>query len=213
MHVNLLPPTFVWRRLFRKRIRQWGCAFGLLAVAFLGGNVQLFGQWWIDVREFQSMHADSEPIRQLQADRIELDKQSIALKQKIKQLQTAVSPDRTTSLLGIIVSGVNAANGAVQIQEMQVSVTAKSKEVIVPVRDTQPKSNPKPLVSEENTSPEYQYQLTLRGIAVESESISSFMNSLQSSTVFPKVELRSTQERVVSERSLQEFQLECLGNE
>ncbi len=213
MRVNLLPPTFVWQRLSQKRMRQWVCAFGFLAVAFLGGNVQLFGQWWIDLRDFQTMHALSEPIRQLQADRIAFAKQSFAIKQKIDQLQTAVTQDRTTSLLGILVSGVNAAHGTVQIQEMQVSVSEKSSEAIVPALDTQARSNPKPLASEENTSPGYQYHVTLRGIAVESESITSIMDSLQSSTVFPKVELRATQERVIAARSLQEFQLECIGHE
>lgn len=210
MHVNLLPPQFVWRRLFRKRIRQWTCAFGFIGVTILGINVSLFGRWWMELREFQTIHSAAEPIRALQADRIEIAKRSLGLSQKIKQLQAAVSLDRTNSLLGIISQGVLASNGAVQIQEMQVSVstsegTARNDQV-------SPNTSRSSLASETKTTAN-QYQMTIRGIAIESESITTFMETLQQANVFPKVEMKSTQERLVLERTLQEFQLECLAND
>jgi Fimbrial assembly protein (PilN) len=210
MHVNLLPPQFVWRRLFRKRIRQWACAFGFIGVTILGINVSLFGRWWMELREFQTIHSAAEPIRALQADRIEIAKRSLGLTQKIKQLQAAVSLDRTNSLLGIISQGVIASNGAVQIQEMQVSVS--TSEGTVRNDQVSPSTSRSSLSSETKTTGN-QYQMTLRGIAIESESITTFMETLQQSNVFPKVELRSTQERLVLERTLQEFQLECLAND
>jgi hypothetical protein len=213
MHVNLLPPALVWSRLIRKRFRQWVCALGFLAVAFVGGNVTLFGQWWVDLREFQTMHAAAAPIRQLQVDRLALAKRSFALKQKINQLQSTVARDRTTSLLGIIAVGVGASNGEVQIQEMQVSLEVESSEAIVNPRETQAKSASKSAMLVVSKSAENKYHMTLRGIAMKSESISTFMDSLQASNVFPKVELRSSQEKVIADRSLQEFQLECFGND
>ncbi len=211
MHVNLLPTTFVWRRLIRKRLRQWGCVYGLLGVFIIYWNVQLIEKWWNGLRNLQAIHAVANPIRQLQSDSIQLSVNSIALQKKLNQLQAAISQDRTTSLLGIIASGVGSTGGTVQIQEMQVLVSARSYESTGPTRETQrgavPKSNSPP----ETRFLGNQYQLTLRGVAIESESITSFMESLQSSSVFPKIELRSTQERLVSERFVQEFQMECLS--
>jgi hypothetical protein len=211
MHVNLLPSTFVWRRLIRTRIRQWGCAFGLLGVFTLAWNVQLIGKWWNGLHELQVMHAAAEPIRQLQSDRIQLATKSFAMKEKINQLQAAISQDRTTSLLGIIAAGVGSTGETVQIQEMQVSVSAKSTDSTGPVRETQRVAGSKPNANPENMFLGNQYQLTLRGVAIESESITAFMDSLQEWSVFPKIELRATQERLVSERSVQEFQLECVS--
>jgi Fimbrial assembly protein (PilN) len=210
MYVNLLPPQFVWRRLFRKRMRQWTCAFGFIGITLLGMNASLFGRWWAELREFQTMHSAAEPMRALQAERIEIAKQSLELSQKLKQLQAAASHDRTNSLLGIISQGVIVSNGTVQIQEMQVSVSTSE--------GTTRNDQTSPNTSRSNLSPETkttgnQYQMTLRGIAIESESITTFMETLQESNVFSKVELRSTQERLVLERALQEFQLECLAND
>ena len=59
----------------------------------------------------------------------------------------------------------------------------------------------------------HQVCLKLKGIAVESESISKFVDSIQRSGVFPKVELHSMQERMLLDRSIQDFELECFGNE
>lgn len=213
MHVNLLPSAFVWRRLVRRRIRQWGCAFGLLGFCFLAWNVRLIGKWWNGFHELQMIHEASEPIRQLQSDRIQLATQSFAMKQKINQLQAAISKDRTTSILGIIASGAGSTGGTVQIQEMQVSVSAISNDFISPTRETQQGVGPKPNSIAASQFSGNQYQLTLRGVATESESITAFIESLQETGVFPKIELRSTQERLVSERTVQDFQLECVGND
>jgi hypothetical protein len=211
MHVNLLPATFVWRRRMRKRLRQWGCVYGAFGGLVLAWNVQLIGKWWNGLHELQKIHAATEPIRQLQSDRIRLATQSFALQQKINQLQAAVSKDRTTSFLGVVAAGVGSTAKTVQIQEMQVSVTAKSNDSTPPAGEPLRGANAKPIAPIENRFLGNQYMLTLRGIAIESESITEFMESLQESRLFPKIELRSTQERIVLERPVQEFQMECFG--
>jgi len=169
-----------------------------VAIAFVGGNGPLLAQWWLDLSEIQAMLLASQPIIAMQAERIELSKKSIELKQKIKQMQSITSQDRSTSILGIIAKSVSSANGALQIQELHVAVSAKLMDA--PVADR-------------NKLIANQCQVTLKGISIESESISTFMENLQASSVFPKIELHSTQERVVSNRSIQEFHLECIGND
>lgn len=211
MHANLLPATYVWRRRIRKRLRQWGCVYGVVGVLLLAWNVQLIGKWWNGLHELQKIHAATEPIRHLQSDRIRLATQSFSLQQKINQLQAAVSKDRSTSFLGVVAAGVGSTARTIQIQEMQVSVTAKSNESAAPTSEPLRGANAKPNAPIENKFLGNQYILTLRGIAIESESITAFMESLQESSLFPKIELRSTQERFVSERPVQEFQMECVG--
>ena len=213
MHVNLLPSSFVWRRLICKRLRQWGFVFVVLGVAVLLCNALLLEKWWRGFSALQESQAAADPIRQLQRERIHKSKEALVLEQKIDQLQAAVSRDRTNSLLGIIANGVLSSDGTVQIQELQVLVVAKPIASTHLTRESQSNAGPKPNSSAESKAMRSERQLTLRGIAIESESISTFMQSLQESKVFSNVELRSTQERLVSDRSVQEFQLECLSHE
>ena len=214
MHVNLLPSSFVWQQLLRKRLRQWACALGCLLIVLIASNVSLIVQWWVDLQEYQSMQLAAEPARKLQDSRIEITKALHGLKQKSECLQALTDRDRGTSLLGLIANGVNATDKTVQVQQLHVSIENKSPETqsVNPAQvsnATPSRTNP----PTGNQLPENQIRLTLKGIAVESESISRFVDSIQRSNVFPKVELRSTQERVLMDRSIQEFELECFGNE
>jgi type II secretory pathway component PulL len=183
MHVNLLPRSFVLRRLVQQRLRQWACAFGAVGVVLVLLSLPLLNRWVAARQNLQLLQNAAEPIRELQGQQIELAKQSVAIEKKLGQLKKTVTIDRSTVLLGIVTQAVKAAEQQVQVQEMQVTVN------------------------------EGQHRLTLRGLASASEPITLFMESLQASNVFPRVELRSTQERFVSDRTVQEFQLECLANE
>ena len=213
MHVNLLPSSFTWRRLIFKRVRLWGWMFGLLTIAVLGCNARLFAKWLNGNLELQEILAVSQPIREMQSDRIQLAKQAFGLEKRIKQLKSTLAQDRTCSVLGIIAQGVRATNSEIQIQETQFSMTTRSNDSAKATRETQRAVTPPPCASTMIADSEIEYQLSMRGIAIEGDSINEFVKSIQQSSVFPKVELRSTQERVVSERLLQEFQLECLSHE
>jgi Tfp pilus assembly protein PilN len=214
MHVNLLPSSFVWQQLLRKRLRQWAFALAFLFFVLIASNVPLIVQWWVDLQEYQSMQLAAEPARKLQDDRIEITKATLSLKHKIENLQAITARDRGTSLLGLIANSVNATDKTVQIQQLHVSIETKSTEM----QSANPTliSNASPARQNLMTStpvPDHQVCLKLKGIAVESESISKFVDSIQRSGVFPKVELHSMQEQMLLDRSIQDFELECFGNE
>lgn len=220
MHVNLLPSSFLWKRLLRKRLRQWACAFSCLLILLIASNVPMIIhvpmiiQWWVNLQDYQAMQLAAEPIRKLQDSRIEITKSLHALKQKTESLQARTALDRSTSLLGLIASGVNATDKTVQIQQLQVSIETKSVEMQSAnpalVSNGSPSRTNPPTV---NLVANNQLRLTLKGLAVQSESISKFVNSIQQTNVFSRVELRSTQERMLLDRSIQDFELECFGNE
>lgn len=214
MHVNLLPSSFVWQQLLRKRLRQWAFALAFLFFVLIASNVPLIVQWLVDLQEYQSMQLAAEPARKLQDDRIEITKATLSLKHKIENLQAITARDRGTSLLGLIANSVKATDKTVQIQQLHVSIETKSTEM----QSANPTliSNASPARQNLMTStpvPDHQVCLKLKGIAVESESISKFVDSIQRSGVFPKVELHSMQERMLLDRSIQDFELECFGNE
>jgi hypothetical protein len=214
MHVNLLPSSFVWQQLLRKRLRHWAFALGCLLIVLIASNVSLIVQWWVDLQDYQSMQLAAEPARKLQDSRIEITKALHVLKQKTEFLKALTDRDRGTSLLGLIASGVNATDKTVQVQQLQVSIENKSPETqsVNPAQvSTASPSRKNPPIGDH--VPDNQIRLTLKGIAVESESISRFVDSIQRSNIFPKVELRSTQERMLLDRSIQDFELECFGNE
>jgi len=185
--VNLLPPKFVRRRLVRKRIRQWAFVFGLIAIVFSAWNTSCWVRWWKVYHELQELNLAAAPIRQLQTKRLELAKKANLLEVKLNQLRIAAADDRTVSTLGVIAKGVLATDRSVQVQEMQVSLSSAN--------------------SKRN------YLVSIRGIAVQGDSITAFMQSLSHSGMFPTVDLRSTQERIIADQPIQEFQLECLSDE
>jgi hypothetical protein len=203
MHVNLLPTTFVLKCLVRRRLRQWAVVIGAMGVGMIVWNADQFHSWIVSRREFQVIHADAEPIRNLQMQRIELTRASNLLNEKIKRVSSVVAPDRSLSILGIIAAGVGAADGAIQIQDAQISVVT-----VAPTQNAKTISS-KAIESQDQSS----IQLMLRGIAGKSDAISSFMEQLQATQVFPKIELRSSRERMISNQSVQEFQLECSSHE
>lgn len=192
IRVNLLPPKFIWRKAVRKRIRQWICFFGIVTFLFSAWNASYWVEWWRYHRDFKEIEEAVAPARQSRAERIELAKNVILLEKKLNQIQDIAVADRTTATLGVVAKAVLEADSSVQVQELQSSSSTTS--------NSKPASKRDSIVS-------------IRGIAVQSDSITNFMKSLNHSGLFPRVELRATQERQVEDKSIQEFQLECLNNE
>jgi hypothetical protein len=217
VHVNLLPKSFLWRRAIRLRVRRWGFFYGALAIALLCWKVPLILRWNSHQNQLQEIHAATNHIRDMQAERISLAKEVMSFEHKVGQLKQATTNDQTTSILGILANGVLATEREVQIQEMQVLVSpyVNDSPNSMDVAASRPRT--KKFVSADSKSSEQsqrnEYRLTLRSVATKSEAITAFVNSLQGSKAFPIVELRSTQERLVSNQSVHEFQLECIGYE
>jgi hypothetical protein len=192
IRVNLLPPKFVWRKVVRKRIRQWICFLGFVSFLFSAWNASYWVEWWRYHRDFKEIEEAVAPARRSREERIELAKNVILLEKKLNQIRDIAVADRTTATLGVLAKAVLEADSSVQVQELQSSSNSTSN------------SNP---------ASKRDYIVSIRGIAVQSDSITNFMKSLNHSGMFPRVELRATQERHVEDQSIQEFQLECLNNE
>jgi Tfp pilus assembly protein PilN len=209
MHVNLLPTSFVWRRLLTHRLRQWGIALGVFVFLMICSNIQLFSKWLRYNSQLQETHASAEPVRELQSQLLQLNLESKSLQHKIDRLDRAVASDQVASILGIVGKGATIAK-PLQIQEFHIVVNSKPTPNSVQ-KNGEAKSSSQ---SEQSTAVNAtETHLTLRGIAGTSESITEFMHYLQSLNVFPNVELRSTSERFISSRVIHEFQLECISHE
>jgi hypothetical protein len=193
IRVNLLPPTLVWRKVLRKRIRQWICILGVATFLFSAWNASCWIEWWRYHRDFKEIEEAVAPARQSRTERVELAKKVILLEKKLSQLREIAVDDCATSALGVVAKGVLETNRSVQVQELQASTSTST--------------------ATSNTKAKKSYIVSIRGIAAESDSITSFMESLNRSGMFPRVELRSTQERQMEDQCIQEFQLECMNDE
>jgi Tfp pilus assembly protein PilN len=218
MYVNLLPKSFIWRQTLQLRLRQWGLFYGLLAIVLVCLNAPLFYKWTSRQSQLQETHDATVHIRQLQAQRISLAKEVVAFERKTGQLKQSLTTDRSISILSILASGVLATDRRVQIQEAQVIVSPRVNESTNSASQNASGQRKSILVSTTGKSTAVnsqlnEYRLTLRGVAINGDSINSFVKSLQESKGFPVVELRSTHEQTVSARPIHEFQLECLGYE
>ena len=210
MRVNLLPANFVWKRTVRKCMLQWFVSIGVACLIFIGLSTPLLWQWWTDSRDLARLQSEMEPIELMQTERIQLEKSSVALSQKINHLRKSVSMDRSTALLGVISQSVQNTERAVQVQEMLFVTNNKAIDnaTLNSTSNSQRNKGSEPKLAE----PAQQHQLTLRAISLDADATFRFMQNLQTS-LFPKVELRSTQERLISDHQVQEFQLECLRDE
>jgi hypothetical protein len=197
IRVNLLPPKFIWRKTLRKRIRQWICVLGLVTFLFSAWNVSCWIEWWRYHRDFEEIEEAIAPARQARTERVELAKKVILLEKKLGQLREIAVDDCTTSTLGVVAKGVLETNCSVQLQELQASSSTSNS---TSTSNSIPKSKKN-------------YMVSIRGIAVESDAITSFMESLNRSGLFPRVELRATKECQMEDRTIQEFQLECMNDE
>lgn len=197
IRVNLLPPKFIWRKMVRKRIRQWVCILGLVTFLFSVWNVSCWIEWWRFHRDFKEIEEAVAPVRQSRAKRGELAKKVLLLEKKLGQLREIAVDDCTISTLGVVAKGILETNRSVQVQELQAS---SSNSTLTPT-------------STSNSKAQKNYVVSIRGIAVESDAITSFMESLNRTGMFPRVELRATQERQMEDKTIQEFQLECMNDE
>jgi len=222
VHVNLLPRSFIWHRAIHSRLRQWGVFYAVLATALVCWNLPLLQSWTVHQNQLQEIHDATSHIQDMQAQRIKLAKEVVSFEQKIGHLRQVAMKDRTTSILGILAQGVLATERQVQIQEMQVIVSPRLNPSVneSPNRRDLAAGRPRntnfvstKTKSASGQSQDNELRMTLRGVSTRSEAITTFVDSLQESKAFPVVELRSTQERLVSDQSVQEFQLECLGYE
>lgn len=187
IRINLLPPQYVWRRLVRRRFRQWAAVFAIATFMFGVCNLSLGIQWLRCQDTFQKSNAAAEPVRMLQLERLELAKKANLNEKNLNQLRASADNDRTVATLGVIAQGVLATDRSVQIQELQVSLS--------------------------NPTDKRGYLVSLHGIAAQADAINAFMESLNRSGMFPSVELRSTQERLIEDKPIQEFMLECFCND
>ncbi len=219
MHVNLLPKSFVWRRAIQRRLRQWGIFYGMLLAVLACWNLPLVQEWIGKRGQLQEIQAATNHILDLQVDRMDLAKEVVMLQQNIGQLSRATTNDKTTSILGILAHGVQATENQLQIQELQIAISPKSDEATNTSGASSVSRRTSNLVSTSNAKSgndllrPSEYRLTLRGIAIKSDAITTLVDSLQESKAFPIVELRSTHEQIIFEKPVQEFQLECLGDE
>jgi hypothetical protein len=189
-----------------------------MAIVLVCLNAPLFYTWTSHQSQLQETHDATDHIRQLQAQRISLAKEVVAFERKTDQLKQSLTKDRSMSILSILASGVLATDRQVQIQEAQIIVSPRVNESTKSASQNTSGQRASILVSTSAKSSAAnnqlnEYRLTLRGIAINGDSINSFVKSLQGSNAFPVVELRSTHEQTVSERPIHEFQLECLGYE
>ena len=210
MRVNLLPANFVWKRTVRKCLLQWFSAICVACLLFFGLSAPLLWKWCTDSRDLARLRIEMEPIELMQSERIQLEKSSVALIRKINHLRKSVSMDRSAALLGIISQSVQNTDKTVQVQEMLFVTNNKVIENATPKGSSSSQGNKgsDPKLAE----PAQQHQLTLKAIALDADTTFRFMQYLQTN-LFPKVELRSTQERLISDHHVQEFQLECLRDE
>lgn len=187
IRINLLPPQFVRRRLILNRIRQWCAVIAIVAILFVAWNISLGIQWCRCQDSFQRCSIAAEPIRRLHTDRLDLAKKTNQNEKNLNRLIASAANDRTLATLGVIAQGVMATDRSVQIQELQVTLS--------------------------NPTQKRSYFVAVRGIAAQADAINTFVESLNRSGIFPSVELRSTQERLIEDKSIQEFMLECLCND
>lgn len=199
MYVNLLPEQFCWARLLHRRIQQWGVAVVVTATLIACLCIPRLSHWYHTYQTVDGLRKSCEPVQDKLNEQRELQRSAERLRTKTRYLRELIPPDHLTSLLGMMSQISSESVSPLWIQEL----------AVVP-KATPAKSNVKaPATPSNETVVEKCSQVTIRGMAENSDALNRFIESLNNYGVFVSVDLKTAHETKLEDKVVQEFEMEC----
>lgn len=199
MHVNLLPEQFCWARLLHRRIQQWGVAVVVTATLIACLCIPRIMHWYQSYQYVDSLRKSCEPVQEKLNEQRELQRSTERFRKKTRHLQELIPHDRLTSLLGMMSEVSSHSASPLWIQEL--AVVPKAGQV-------QTNGTKKNEAASETVAEKFS-QVTIRGMAENSDSLNRFIESLNNYGVFVSVDLKTAHETKLEGRVVQEFEMEC----
>jgi hypothetical protein len=192
MYINLLPQQFASYILTRKRLRQWGIVWGVVAV--LGTAVLAVQRKPLaDERaKQQDLQNQVRPLLALKRAIAERRRQMQVLDAQVQALLKIRTPDRSLSLLTILAKAAHSAQEPLQIERCSISVSAADAA--------------HPAAQETAAS---RSTVVLNGIAASDQALARFVDQMRGSSVFEQVELTACSQSTQGSKSGRLFQVEC----
>jgi phage-related minor tail protein len=193
MYINLLPQQFASYILTRKRLRQWGIVWGVVAV--LGTAVLAVQRKPLaDERaKQQDLQNQVRPLLALKRAIAERRRQMQVLDAQVQALLKIRTPDRSLSLLTILAKAAHSAQEPLQIERCSISVSAADAAHAAAAQET---------AASRST-------VVLNGIAASDQALARFVDHMRGSSVFEQVELTACSQSAQGSKSGRLFQVEC----
>jgi len=216
MHVNLLPPDWVWRQQLRRLLRPWLALAAVMASLLLVANLPLLFQWVRQVSINRELAAAIRPVQMLQEQlegvRLETAKKQI----KLNQLQSSIFPDVTSNLMGLVATAMADKQLQIQLKELQMSSRRLQSSEAMDARSSRrsPGTNRKaggPVGDDRSGKPDSTTALSVRltGQATDAEQVARLVDALEEVGLFASVRLPALRERTSGGGLMHEFELEC----
>jgi hypothetical protein len=216
MHVNLLPPDWVWRQQLRRLLRPWLVLAAVMASLLLVANLPLLFQWLRQVSINRELSAAIRPVQMLQ-EQLEGVRLETAKKQtKLNQLQSSSFPDVTSNLMGLVATAMDDKQLQIQLKELQMSSRRLQTSEAVDARSNRrsPSANRKavgPVGDDRSGKPDSAMAVSVRltGQATDADQLARLVDTLEEVGLFASVRLPALRERLVGVGLMHEFELEC----
>lgn len=216
MHVNLLPPDWVWRQQLKRLLQPWLRLTFALASLLLIANLPLLFQWVTQLSTNRELSAMMRPVQALR-EQLEVTSQKVTQRQvKLNQLQRSVIPDVTSNLLGLVATAVAEQQLKVQIKDLRMATRQlhSSEATDTRSRTRAAGSNPSGALAmgakrNGDRLPATAVSVRMTGQATDADQVARLIEALQQVGVFASVRLPALRERTVEAELMHEFELEC----
>lgn len=205
-HVNLLPKSYLLRRLARRRLRQWSLVWlavvAGLAVVWLDER----SRWAAALEELESSEQRYDEVRLLKGEigRLTAQKQGLGKQQAlVVRLQQAPHP---LLLLALVSQSAARCEGRVAAQHL---VYAEDVVAPQPVAAPQTPRTAAQAAATSDSRPLRSGQLIVDGIGADNIAIAEFVLGLRESGAFDRVDLKSAAASATPAGAVTSYRVEC----
>jgi hypothetical protein len=216
MHVNLLPPDWVWRQRMRRLLRPWLVLATVMASLLLCANLPLLFRWGMQRSTSRQLAVAIRPVQMLRDQLESVSREAAQKQQKLRQLQSSIFPDVTSNLMGLVATAVAEQRLQIQVKDLQISSrwlnTSEANGASSNRRPTAAnRGNATPSGNNRsgNLEPALAVSVRLAGQAADAEQVARLVDKLQTAGLFASVRLPALRERTAGGQRMHEFELEC----
>jgi Tfp pilus assembly protein PilN len=204
--INLLPQSARLKNQYYHLLR---CYLKVWSLAGAGAALLVAAQLWnlYQARQrLNSLAVRSQPLYLLQDELSDSRKKIRDLKAECKMLEQLQPADHSIELLGILVKETRSEPGTIQLQRLSLTRPQPPAATAASPKSKNKKSKD---AATAQASLSATGTLQLNGVAENEAALAKFVSGLRASGVFERVDLKSSAQSVVDNRSTRQYQLEC----
>ena len=203
MFINLLPANTRLKIQFRSMLRRFARIWCLAGIGAVACGLAQAWQYWHTAQTLAALEARCQPLYGLQ-EQIQKDHQQLKKLEAQRDTLTHLQPpDHFMDLLGVLVQTTRAELGRLHIQRMTLQAAQNAAPVAGKSSSRTTASAPAPTAGSTTSI------VSLNGQADDDAALARFVSTLRETSVFTRVDLKSSSQVSGGTGTARQYQLEC----